>query len=375
MRIPDHLTYILRNLNAGQDTTVRTERRTTDWFKIGKRVHQYCILSLCYLTFMQSTTCKMLGWINHKLESRLPGEISANSDMQMMAYLPSNSRKQRGTKEPLDEDERGEWKSWLKTWRSKNEDHDIQSHLFMAHRRRINGSSDRFYFLEPPNHCSWWLQPWNKKTVAAWKESYDEPRQDVKKQRYNCADKGPYSQSYGFSSSHVQIWELDHKEVWVQRIDAIKLRYWRRLLRVSWTARSSNQSVVNEINLEYSLEELMLKLKLQYFGHPIWIAHSLEKTLILGKIEGIGRRGWQTMRWLDVITNSIDTNLSKLQETVKDRKAWNAAGYGVSKSQPQLNNWTTTCKALPLAISLPNFFVLFFFGIFLWIYYYFKIKS
>ena len=214
MRIPDHLTYILRNLNAGQDTTVRTERRTTDWFKIGKRVHQYCILSLCYLTFMQSTTCKMLGWINHKLESRLPGEISANSDMQMMAYLPSNSRKQRGTKEPLDEDERGEWKSWLKTWRSKNEDHDIQSHLFMAHRRRINGSSDRFYFLEPPNHCSWWLQPWNKKTVAAWKESYDEPRQDVKKQRYNCADKGPYSQSYGFSSSHVQIWELDHKEGW-----------------------------------------------------------------------------------------------------------------------------------------------------------------
>ena len=197
---------------------VKTQRlelnveRLTD-SKLGKEYINTVYCHSAYLTFMRSTTCKMLGWINHKLESRLPGEISANSDMQMMAYLPSNSRKQRRTKEPLDEDERGEWKSWLKTWHSKNEDHDIQSHHFMAN-RRVNGSSDRFYFLEPPNHCSWWLQPWNKKTVAAWKESYDEPRQDVKKHRYNCADKGLYSQSYGFSSSHAQIWELDHKEGW-----------------------------------------------------------------------------------------------------------------------------------------------------------------
>ena len=144
--------------------------------KLGKEYIKIVYCHSAYLTFMQSTLCKMLGWINHKLESRLPGEISANSDMQMMAYLLSNSRKQRGTKEPLDKDERREWKSWLKTWHSKNEDHDIQSHHFMATRRRINGSSDRFYFLEPQNHCSWWLQPWNQKTFAPWKESYEQPR-------------------------------------------------------------------------------------------------------------------------------------------------------------------------------------------------------
>ena len=195
--------------------------------------------------------------------------------------------------------------------------------------------------------------------LAPWKKSCDRSRQHLKKQRHHFVDKGPHSQSHHFSSSHVWTWELDHKEVWVQRIDAIKLWYCRRLLRVSWTGRSSNQSVVNEINPDYSLEELMLKLKLQYFGHLIWIAHSLEKTLMLGKIEGRKRRRRQRMRWLDSITDSIEMNLSKLQETVKDREAWNAAVHGVSKSQPQLSYWTT-CEVLPLAISLRNFFILFF---------------
>ena len=173
MGTPDHLTCLLRNLYAGQEAIVRTGHRTMVWSQIGKGVCQGCILSPCLFNLLQSTSWEILGWIKHKLESRLQGEISIP---QICKWHHPYGRKQRGTKQPLYQSERGEWKSWLKTQHSKNYDHGIWPHHFMANRQGNNGIGDRLYFCATQNHCRWWLHPLNQKTITTWKESYDQPR-------------------------------------------------------------------------------------------------------------------------------------------------------------------------------------------------------
>ena len=202
----------------------------------------------------------------------------------------------------------------------------------MANRWVNNGNSEILYFLGLQNHCRWLLHHEIKGCLLLGRKAMTNLDSILKSRDVTLATKVHLVKAMVSPIVMYECESLTIKKAEQQRIDVFELWCWRRLLKVPWTSRRSNESIFREINPEYSLEGLFLKLKLQYFGHLVRSTDSLEKSLMLGKTEG-RRRRHQRMRWLDSITDAIDMNLGKLQETVRDREAWRAEVHGVAKSQ------------------------------------------